>query len=195
MIIFQGRAKFLELCRRRYWFLLKCYMKLKSPFDLFGKGVFNLPNNSFWNCIVSRFKNQEPVIVLSGHKGATRKKLYMIGSYFGYLHTIKGQTQIEVTCRRGRNVYAENKLNDFSEGTLAEIKRLRINWPSDRYDPSSPGVWFKTEQVTCQGDSIYHLTAGADVYKRGIMCNSSGIITFRRCTEHLHADFNSTPAF
>ena len=86
MILFQEYFGFVDFCLKRYNFLLNKYMKLSNIFD---SGVFKIHKNSFWEKITKDFQANLPIIVIDGgQKGSTRKKLYMLGFYYGYSHTI-----------------------------------------------------------------------------------------------------------
>lgn len=170
MILFKSYPNFVELCLKRYLFLLSKYTKNINLYDLFKTPVYKVHNNSFWDTLIKKFKSSEPVIIVNGgQKGSTRKKLYMLGLFYGYRHTITGQTQYEMNGRGSRLLYAEGRIDENKLYTLKEIKKLKMNLPDIR--DNLPSIWHETDQK-----GLYKCKNLG--YKRGIMTNGPGIITF-----------------
>jgi len=184
MIIFSGRHGFVKFCVERYWFMLGKYKKLKQSYDLFDIMPFKINNNNFWIDIVAKFRSGVPIIILDGkQKATTRKKVYMLGLYYGYSHTITNQYQREkLQNRHGNMLYTEYKIEDRTY-TMGEINKLRLNLPIMKLhgcdiDSETERIWIETDKLDNNGNKLYICDFKNLGCKRGIIWNSPGVITF-----------------
>lgn len=164
LLTFKNLNGFSKYLIKRYHFLQRQYLKMPSLED----NLLPRSNTSFWNKTLESFYSGESPIIFDGnHKGSTRKKLYKIGMIFGYFHVINGQETYEVRSRRTGIIYATNQLENRLY-TRIELSRKKVNYPNE---------WIPADKDS-DGRILYKRAENASDYKRGIMKNSPGVLTF-----------------
>ena len=166
-ILFKTYPGFVKFILKRFHQLACKYYKLKNIED-FACRFTN--SNSFWSQTIYNFKCNKVVIFDGNQKGSTRKKLYILGMIFGFRHTIKDQKLIERRSRNQKLYYSENLITKELYN-MKELKKLKICWDDS---------WIITNKKDIEGNILYKLDEKVSLYKRGIMLNSPGIITFTK---------------
>jgi signal peptidase I len=178
LIAFAPLTKFTKILMTRYQQLVCRYRQINSIEDLIPSLIHN---NSFWYNAIKDFSQGKPgdiVVFDGGQKGLTRKRLYTLGMVFGYRYTVTNRQPYETHGKGGRIPYHEDKVDRSKLYTMGQLRRLKVNFP---------GLWLDSGQVNERGKVLY-MSAGPDAqdedgrswYKRGVMSNGTGIITFTR---------------
>ena len=138
--------------------------------------IYNLPNSDFWKKVKNDFIQKKETITFEvGHNGNVRKALYLLGQKYGYIYTVKGQKRYEKTSTRTRLIYAEDSIDLSKLYTIQYLRHKRLDWGKDYQGKES---WLSTDQRDDKGRVLYRFNPEASPYKRGIMTNTPGVITF-----------------
>ena len=164
LITFSPLTEFCKICLHRYQILVCRLYNLKNI-----EKLVLVTKSVFWIKAIDNFKSSQSTIVFNGnHKGSNRKKLYILAIIFGYRWTLVGSERLEKISRRSRLINSELKIDMKKEYTIRELKRMKIDLPD---------MWIKTDKVNEHNKNLY-IAASRGWYKRGIMYNTPGVLTF-----------------